>query len=150
MIGENQEVAPGLHLLTAIPDQYPQSEGDLRLQVLTDDGLKPDRFEHEAVTVVEDVEGLVVLTGCGHHGLLNMLAAVRQAFPDKPIRAVVGGFHLHHEDPEAVLDISQRLVQADIPAIVSGHCTGKKALKLLEETLGDRFQKLHTGMGMRF
>ena len=150
MVAENQEVAPGLHLLTAIPSQYPKPDGDLRLQVLTDDGLAPDGFQHEAVTVVADPEGLVVLTGCGHQGLLNMLAAVDEAFPSQPIQAVVGGFHLHHEDRESVLDIGQRLAQSDIPAIVSGHCTGKKAVKLLEETLGDRYHSLYTGRVMNF
>ncbi len=151
MISDNQEVAPGLHLLTDIPEQYPKPNGDLRLQVLRQDGgLKPDEFKHELVTVIEGEKGLVLLTGCAHQGVLNMLSAVRKAFPAQPIRAVVGGFHMHHEDLEAVKEISERLLEEGVPAIISGHCTGNKAMKLLELGLGDRFQKLYTGMVINF
>ncbi len=150
MISENQEAAPGLHLLTNIPDRYPKPDGDLRLQMLSDGDLQPDAFQHELVTVVEGEDGLVVLTGCGHNGVLNMLEAVHQAFHEREIQAVIGGFHLHHEDPEAVLMVAETLLEAEIPVVVSGHCTGQKAVKLLEDCLGDRFQRLHTGMVMEF
>lgn len=147
MIEENQEVAPGLHLLTAIPDIYPKPNGDLRLQILRQDGgLRPDEFEHEIVTVIEGETGLVLLTGCAHNGVLNMLAAVHQTFPDRAIQAVIGGFHLHHEDRDEILEVGEKLLAEEIPLVVSGHCTGKKALNLLEDCLGKRFQPLFTGM----
>jgi len=150
MIAENQEVAPGLHLLTEIPNRYPKPDGDLRLQMLGDGGLQPDAFRHELVTVIEGEYGLVLLTGCAHNGVLNMLAAVQEAFPDRPIQAVIGGFHLHHQDRAEILEVGESLLKAEIPVVVSGHCTGKNAVKLLEDCLGERFQKLHTGMEMAF
>jgi 7,8-dihydropterin-6-yl-methyl-4-(beta-D-ribofuranosyl)aminobenzene 5'-phosphate synthase len=150
MITENQEAAPGLHLLTTIPDSYPKPDGDLRLQMLSDEGLRPDDFKHELVTVLADEKGLVVLSGCAHNGVLNMIAAVREAFPDETIQAVIGGFHLHHEDREAILAVGEKLLAEEIPAIISGHCTGDKAVKLLENCLGERFQQLYTGMHLSF
>ncbi|MFW5714646.1 MAG: hypothetical protein ACOCYU_08245, partial [Brevefilum sp.] len=150
-ITENQEVAPGLHLLTNIPDEFPRPDSDLRLQVLREDGgLRPDEFTHEMVTVIEGQNGLVVLTGCAHNGVLNMLAATRNHFPGQQIQAVIGGFHLQHESSEAVTKISEKLMEAEIPTIVSGHCTGKKAIKLLEQNLGSRYQQLYTGMTLSF
>jgi 7,8-dihydropterin-6-yl-methyl-4-(beta-D-ribofuranosyl)aminobenzene 5'-phosphate synthase len=147
MIEENQEVAPGLHLLTDIPDCYPKPNGDLRLQILREDGgLRPDEFKHEIVTVIEGETGLVLLTGCGHNGVLNMLEAVHQAFPDRVIQAVIGGFHLHHQDRDEIYAVCEKLLAEEIPLVVSGHCTGKKALSILEDCLGDRFQRLFTGM----
>lgn len=150
MISENQEAAPGLHLLTTIPNCYPKPDGDLRLQMMGDEGLQPDTFKHELVTVVAGEDGLVVLTGCAHNGVLNLLEGVRQAFPDRAIQAVIGGFHLHHQEREEILEVGEKLLEAEIPAIVSGHCTGKKAIKLLEDTLGERFKRLYTGMVMEF
>jgi 7,8-dihydropterin-6-yl-methyl-4-(beta-D-ribofuranosyl)aminobenzene 5'-phosphate synthase len=146
MISDNQEVAPGLHLLTDIPDQFPKPEGDIHLQVLRQDGgLQPDEFKHEIATVIEGQSGLVLLTGCAHQGVLNMLVAAKKAFPDKPIQAVVGGFHLHHEDLGVVKQVGESLLGENIPLIYSGHCTGNKAMCLLEAGLGNRFQKLFTG-----
>ena len=115
MVAENQEVAPGLHLLTTIPDQFPGPEGDLRLQVFSEDGLHPDGFAHEMATVVVGQVGLVVLTGCAHHGALNMLAAAKRVFPGRKIRAVVGGFHLHHESRKAVREIGEYLARGGHP-----------------------------------
>lgn len=146
MVSENKEIAPGLYLLTEIPQNFPKPNGDLRLQVLREDGgLLPDEFKHELVTVIEGEKGLVLLTGCAHNGVLNMLAAARKTFPEKPIQAIIGGFHLHHEDREEVLQVGKKLLEEKIPMIVSGHCTGDKAIKLLNEILGDRFQQLYTG-----
>lgn len=150
MISENQEAVPGLHLLTTIPNCYPKPDGDMRLQMMGDEGLQPDTFKHELVTVVAGEDGLVVLTGCAHNGVLNLLEGVRQAFPDRAIQAVIGGFHLHHQEREEILEVGEKLLEAEIPTIVSGHCTGKKAIKLLEDTLGERFKRLYTGMVMEF
>ena len=147
----NAESLKEKHVLTAIPDHFPKPDGDLRLQVMREDGgLRPDGFTHELATVIEGEQGLVLLTGCAHNGVLNMLEAVHQAFPDRAIQAIVGGFHLHHEDRQEVLRVGEKLLDEKIPAIISGHCTGKKAIKLLQEHLGDRFQQLHTGMVMTF
>ena len=52
--------------------------------------MLPDTFEHELVTVLVGERELVVLTGCAHNGVLNMIEAAGDTLPDKPIRAVVG------------------------------------------------------------
>jgi 7,8-dihydropterin-6-yl-methyl-4-(beta-D-ribofuranosyl)aminobenzene 5'-phosphate synthase len=149
MISDNQEVAQGMYLLTEIPDHYPKPNGDMRLQVLRQDGgLQKDDFNHELVTVIEGETGLVLLTGCAHQGVLNMLVAVKKAFPGQPIQAVVGGFHLHREDLQLIEKVGEELQVENIPMICSGHCTGNKAMCLLGSGLGDRFQKLFTGKVM--
>lgn len=150
MITENREVLPGFHLLTEIPQKYPKPRGDQRLQVLDELGLKPDPFTHEMVTVFVEEHGLVVLTGCAHNGVLNMIAAARAAFPGQPILAAIGGFHLHHETPETVYEIGESLLAEEIPAVITGHCTGEQATDILAEVLGPRLQRLYTGLEMSF
>ncbi len=151
MVSDNQKVAPGLHLLTDIPDHYPKPNGDLHLYVLRQDGgLQKDDFNHELATVIEGDTGLVLLTGCAHRGVLNMLVAVKKAFPDKPIQAVIGGFHLQGEDLKIVRKVGEGLLEEKIPMVFSGHCTGNKAMNLLGSGLGVRFQKLFTGRVIKF
>jgi len=110
------EVLPGFHLLTDIPDDYPMPESNQDLKMQQGDAIRPDTFEHEMVMVVESKEELVVLTGCGHNGVLNMVAAVQKAFSDEPIQAVIGGFHLHHENERAVREVGKELLRMKIPA----------------------------------
>jgi metal-dependent hydrolase (beta-lactamase superfamily II) len=69
----------------------------------------------------------VILTGCAHNGVLNMIAAAKTAFPDRPIQAVIGGFHLKRENSRAVRQIGEILLDMDIPMIYTGHCTGDES-----------------------
>lgn len=149
-IDANAEIFPGLHLLVDIPNLYPKPSGDQRLKMQQGDVKVPDTFAHELVTVVEAQNGLVVLTGCAHNGVLNMIAAVQQALPQKSISTVIGGFHLGHEEENAIKQVGEELLAFDIPAIYSGHCTGDQAMAILSEALGERFHPLFTGLEIKF
>lgn len=142
----NSEIMPEFHLLTDLPNIYPKPSGDQRLKVLQGDKKCVDTFEHEMVTVLEGNEGLVILTGCAHNGVLNMIAATQEALPEKPILAVVGGFHLHLESKEDVRVVGEALLDLDIPAVYTGHCTGDWAVDVLSEVMGDRLKRLFTGL----
>lgn len=149
-IGENREIFPGFHLLTDIPGDYPKPGGDQRLKIQDGDRRMLDSFKHEIVTVLEGERGLVIMTGCGHNGVLNMIAAVRKALPGKSIQAVVGGFHMLHELESTVREVGEELLAMDIPLIYTGHCTGEDAVVVLEDVLGKRLQRLCSGLVMTF
>ncbi|MBG0788855.1 MAG: MBL fold metallo-hydrolase, partial [Anaerolineaceae bacterium] len=143
-------VLPGLHLITEIPSSYPKPTGDIRLKMRRGDEVLPDTFEHELVTVLEGERELVVLTGCAHNGVLNMIEGAGDTLPDKPIRAVVGGFHLNAEPQPTVFAVAKTLQEMDIPEIYTGHCTGDLQTDILAMVLGERLHRLHTGMVMEF
>ena len=142
----DNEILPGVHVLTNIPAIHPKATGDQRLKMVRDGQTQRDTFEHEIVTVLEGKDGLIVLTGCAHNGVLNMVVAVREAFPGKPILAIIGGFHLIHEDPVDVRRIGETLAGMEIPAIYTGHCTGEASTAVLEDVLGEKLHRLYTGL----
>jgi 7,8-dihydropterin-6-yl-methyl-4-(beta-D-ribofuranosyl)aminobenzene 5'-phosphate synthase len=146
----DQEILPGVHLLTKIPDLFQKPAGDNRLMMWTGQHAMRDPFEHELVTVLVREDGLVLLTGCAHNGVLNMIAAVKTAFPDRSIQAVIGGFHLKRENSRAVRQIGEILLDMDIPMIYTGHCTGDESYGVLKSVLGERLYHLHTGLEMVF
>ncbi len=150
MVEETAEILPGLHVITKIPHPYPKPSGDLRLKARIQGMLTADPFNHELVTVLENEHGLVILTGCAHNGVLNMIRATREVFPTKLILAVVGGFHLHSEDESEVRMIGETLANWEIPKVIVGHCTGEEATDTLEKVLGDRLERLFTGLVMEF
>lgn len=145
-IDKSQEVSPRFYLITKIPEEYPKPNGDERLKRRIGDDIISDPFEHELVTVVEGEEGLVVLTGCAHNGVLNMVTAAQTEFPGKSIQAVIGGFHLHHETDQTVREIGKALLEMNIPRVITGHCTGDHQTDLLADVLGDRLERLYTGL----
>jgi 7,8-dihydropterin-6-yl-methyl-4-(beta-D-ribofuranosyl)aminobenzene 5'-phosphate synthase len=91
---------------------------------------QPDREVHDDQAVIVDVagKGLVVLTGCGHAGVINILRHAQRLTGVERIHAVIGGFHLSGKDFEPIIDQTADAVAAFAPeAVVPAHCTGWKA-----------------------
>jgi hypothetical protein len=62
--------------------------------VETPAGLVEDTIPEDQSLVLNTPEGLVVITGCGHAGIVNILTFSREQFPNEPVQAVIGGLHL--------------------------------------------------------
>ena len=125
------------------------------------DGLHliPDRVKHEQSQVAETAEGLVVLNSCCHAGVVKILTQLREQFPQTPIRAVLGGFHLMGKGGVTTLGPTPEKVRAiaaalrddlQVQDIYTGHCTGGPAYALLAEELGDRLHRLTAGAVYQF
>ena len=83
-------------------------------------------------------KGLVVLTGCSHAGVVNVLTHARALFPDVPLFAVLGGLHLSGAGPEKVIgDTVKDLHAFALRRIVPCHCTGWRAVLALAGAFGE-------------
>lgn len=142
-----------ISIVTALDGGLPQPEGNKYLLEKTGDALTPDHFTHELMLVIQEPDGLVVFTGCGHHGVLNMLASAKRVFTDQPVKAVVGGFHLALQPgrpgiagkPAEIESIANALIQSGVRAVYTGHCTGEEAYVILKGVMGDKLKRLYTG-----
>lgn len=152
-VAGDTEVAPGVHLLVDIPIVHPLPRGDRLLMKRIGRRLVPDDFDHELLMVVEEDDGLVLLTGCSHHGVLNMVEAARKAFPGRPIKALIGGFHfmgipvggLLGDSRRTMRDVGERLRSLGVPRIVTMHCTQRRGYAALRTVLGPTIQ--YAGVG---
>lgn len=153
LITESMEIAPGVVLLTDIGERHPRPQGNRHLFVERNGALEPDPFEHELVLAVREDDGLVVFTGCSHHGVLNMIEAARSRFPDTPVKAVFGGFHLigvpffdtmaaSRDEVEA---IGRKILDLTAGPVFTGHCTGRKACGVLAGVMGSSLRPFATG-----
>ena len=110
-----------------------------------DGSFVPDSFPEEQVCVVDTPAGLIVLTGCAHHGIQNILSTVLQRFPDKSIYAVFGGTHLVPPDPIRIRRTADWFRTSTISCAGVCHCTGAMGLEIFAETVPSY---LHTGSGL--
>jgi 7,8-dihydropterin-6-yl-methyl-4-(beta-D-ribofuranosyl)aminobenzene 5'-phosphate synthase len=146
-------VAPGVYLLTGIGSAHQRPRGNRRLFMDAAGSLVPDPFDHELMMVVHDDDGMVVFSGCSHHGILNLIDAARAQFPRVPIKAVFGGFHLiglpFYNSMAAsraeVRDIGWQVMEKVEGTVYSGHCTGQKAFDVLAGVMGENLKALNTG-----
>ncbi len=112
--------------------------------------IRPDGFVHEQSLVFETPQGLVIFNSCCHAGADTVIKEVRDTFPGKPIRALIGGFHLHDKTDEFVRAFAGRVRDAGVGEVVTGHCTGQRAFEVLKEELGEQAKQLHTGLVLEY
>jgi len=115
------------------------------------DELLVDPFDDDRALFIQTTEGLVVLLGCGHSGLINTLREGRRLF-DRPIVAVMGGSHLAPASEERLKSTIQTL-QEEFPEIQTyrlNHCTGNKAQFALHTAFGERVKPFLAGEKMSF
>lgn len=85
-------------------------------------------------------KGLVVMTGCGHAGVVNILRYARKLTGIDPIHAVIGGFHLSGRHFEPIIDRTvSALAEIGPDAIVPAHCTGPRAQLAMAQRMPDAF-----------
>ncbi|MBN2472797.1 MAG: MBL fold metallo-hydrolase [Anaerolineae bacterium] len=145
-----QEVLRGVWTTGAIMAR-PYFEGrSAGHQARVDDRLVPDPYADDLSLVLETDEGLVVVCGCCHAGLLNTLAHVRGHFA-RPVRAVLGGTHLTSAT-EADLAQAAAVLRDEYgaPALYPNHCTGERAYAALAESFGARVQPCPGGTVLDF
>jgi len=127
-----------------------EKEPTLRSFTITD-GLKvPDMMADELSLFLLTAQGLVILTGCSHAGILSIIETAKQVTGAAKIAAVVGGLHLVGASRERIDKTIEALEEIGSLQLHTGHCTGFKAEMLIAERLGDRFHKLRSGMSIQF
>jgi 7,8-dihydropterin-6-yl-methyl-4-(beta-D-ribofuranosyl)aminobenzene 5'-phosphate synthase len=112
---------------------------------------QPDPWIHDDQAMVINVrdKGLVVLTGCGHAGLINTLQHARNATGVKDVYAVIGGFHLTGKIFEPIINPTIEALKAIKPkVIVPQHCTGWQATFQITRDFPEAF--VPNSVGTRF
>ena len=77
----------------------------------------------------------MVITGCGHAGIVNILTHARGVFPDSPVHAVLGGLHLFPATDETLEWTAGKMKEFGIANLIGAHCTGIEAVYRLRERL---------------
>ncbi len=110
----------------------------------------PDDFSHEQSLVFETGKGLFVFSSCSHAGAGSIIKEVRKTFPGSDVAGIIGGFHLFNKTDEEIIDFAANLKKNGTGYICTGHCTGEKALGMLENKLGKTVNRLHVGLEIEF
>lgn len=92
----------------------------------------------EQSLVLSTGRGLIVLTGCAHPGIVDIVARSKE-LTDRDVLAVVGGFHLLRHSDEALLGVISDLQELNVRFVAPSHCSGDRAIELFREAYGNRF-----------
>lgn len=107
-------------------------------------GYCMDEFREEIALGLITSKGLVLITGCSHVGIINIMRQVKRHM-NIPIYSVIGGTHLVAADTERLEKTIEAMEQAGISQIAVSHCTGDTGMCMLRERFGENYIKNNTG-----
>jgi len=102
----------------------------------------------EQALAVRSEKGIIVVTGCAHPGIINILELAKKQFPGEKIHLVLGGFHLRNVTEESLNDIIQKMLDMEIQNVSPTHCTGDKAREMFKNIFDTRY--IEAGVGKVF
>jgi len=133
-----QEIIPGVYLTGEIPriTEFEDTGGAF----FCDTGLsEPDLLFDDQSLVIETDDGIALLLGCCHSGLINTLMHVEKNWGTRSFPLIAGGTHLVNATGERLRLTVDSLRKYRIGQFVPGHCTGEKALDIF----GEAFPEIH-------
>lgn len=148
LLDGDKRIDDELSLFTGITGRKYWPRGNQALKITTEDGYKQDDFRHEQCLAVTENNRYVLLSGCAHNGILNILDRYREMFQRLP-DVLISGFHMKQdsygpEDLEVIRHTARILKDSGILCF-TGHCTGQTAFTVMKEIMGDSLQAVHSG-----
>lgn len=136
---EPKALLPGVWLTGPVPRAYPERNWSGAGKVEAPEGQAhwiEDNLPEDQSLVIDTEQGLVVVSGCGHAGIINTLEYARQKVRNAPIHLALGGFHLFAANDEKLDWTAGKLKEFGLQQFLGGHCTGIEAVYRLRERAG--------------
>jgi 7,8-dihydropterin-6-yl-methyl-4-(beta-D-ribofuranosyl)aminobenzene 5'-phosphate synthase len=151
-------LCPVVYVPPSFPDSFKRQVGEITSLVEVEPGQAvakgifttgemptpghPDLLEQ--ALVVESRGGWVIVTGCAHPGIVNIVERARELF-DGPIFLAMGGFHLRDASEARVRGILADLRRLGVERVAPSHCTGERAIRMFVDEYGDKYVRSGAG-----
>jgi len=145
-----QEAAPGIWFISGISRDPDKTPSDPRLVLPDENGVVPDPIEDDVSLLIETDGPPVLILGCAHAGLLNILDHVREHMGIQNLGAILGGTHLMFYGLEALPRVMDEFDKFSIERIGVSHCTGFQAAVELSNRFRNRFATAPAGRVFTF
>jgi 7,8-dihydropterin-6-yl-methyl-4-(beta-D-ribofuranosyl)aminobenzene 5'-phosphate synthase len=143
------EIIPGIYVTGEIPrnNEIEDTGGPF----YQDSGCRhTDSLTDDQAMYIETRDGLVVLLGCGHAGVVNTLEYIRKLAGNQPVHALLGGMHLLHSSKQRLEFTGNYLQQLQIKYLAPNHCTGVNAICYLRQRFPDTIEASNAGSKHQF
>ncbi len=134
-----EEVAPNVFITGEVPRRTLFELGSPKFVVAGEGGWVTDPFPDDFSMVLKTSRGLVIVLGCAHAGLVNILHHAVERTGENRIHAILGGTHLGLSPDGQLNPTIQALKDFDIRVLAVSHCTGQGPIARLASEFGERF-----------
>ena len=108
-------------------------------------GAYHGRYMGEQAAVLKTENGLTVITGCAHPGILKMAEQAKAKFAGEPVYLVLGGFHLMESDKRAIEIIAEDFKKIGVIKAGPTHCSGEAAEDIFKRYYEGNFITVKAG-----
>ncbi|MBS1826468.1 MAG: MBL fold metallo-hydrolase [Acidobacteria bacterium] len=132
-----KEIFPGAWLTGPVERVHPERNWSGGGLLVRPGGEKvEDNLPEDMSLVLDTVKGLVVVSGCGHAGIINTLEQARRVVRKAPVHAAIGGWHLFAASDEHLGWTGGKMKEMGVENFVGAHCTGIEAVYELRRHIG--------------
>ncbi len=140
------ELTTDVYVVTNFPRIHKDEIINPRFSLFKDGSFQPDPFSDEVLLTLDSSDGLVLLLGCSHPGMKNMVKFATKIL-GRPLYAILGGTHLVESDEKSMGLSMDFLNSNNLKAVGVSHCTGKPAMDRLAVS-NSRFYHNRTGSSL--
>ena len=128
---------PGAWLTGPVPRKHPERNWSGRARVkLASGDVVEDTIADDMALVVNTAEGLVIVTGCGHAGVVNIVEHARSVVRPARVHALIGGIHLFNATEPSLAWTTGKLKELGVEHFIGAHCTGIETVYRFRAELG--------------
>lgn len=146
---ESREIVPGVWVTGEIPrtNDFEDTGGPFFL----DAGLaRPDPLLDDQALYFTGRDGVTVILGCAHAGVVNTLTRIAQLTGRSSIHAVIGGMHLENASPRRMAETVAALRRFGVRCMAPVHCTGWAAIAAFQREFPEQFMPCAAGSVLSF
>lgn len=139
------EIAPNVYVSGEVPRKTSFETGDPKFLIKQNGEWAPDPFLDDYSLILKTSRGLVILLGCAHAGLINILEHAIAQTGEERIHSIIGGTHLGFSAQTQLDHTISALKKYRVELLATSHCTGQRPIARLAAEFGDGFAFAHVG-----
>ena len=129
------QLHPGVWLTGPVSRRHPERNWSGHAMVKTGGGTSEDTLRDDMALIIDTGPGLVIVTGCGHAGVINIIEQARALIRPARVHALIGGIHLFNATDQTLAWTVGKLRGFGIDNLIGAHCTGIETLFQLRGAL---------------
>ncbi|GAA5131354.1 MBL fold metallo-hydrolase [Thalassotalea piscium] len=140
-----KEIYPGVWLTGNVARVHPERNWGGRGRIETSDGQIEDNIPEDMSLVINTKDGLVLVAGCGHAGIINTMEHIVKHISPHKITTAIGGFHLVNAEDQHLAWTANKLKHFGLQNLMGAHCTGINSVFALRELLQSNREQVVVG-----
>ena len=132
-----KQIFPGVWTTGQVPRKYDEKNWSRLGKIVNSSGeIEEDTIPEDQSLFFDTEDGIVMISGCGHAGIVNTIQHIKKIIPNRPIHKVIGGFHLLKLNDKKLEWTAKKMLESGVEVFVGAHCTGINSTYSIREYMG--------------